>query len=326
MKRALVLGGGGNVGIAWELGVLAGLLDAGIDARDADVVVGTSAGSVVGTSIAQGRDPRELLEERRKATPPAHTGPGPRVRRQAEGEQAERERQREAAARPNDGLTLPASRPPSGNEPKAFQEQVTAIFALWTSVTEMTQAHAAQVGALALTARTMPEEQWLAGFAANGWAGWPAKPLLVTAVACETGAFRAFDAASGVPIERAVAASCTVPGLFPPVLIDGVRYMDGGVWSGTSADLAQRIEPDGVLIVAPIGWAGRGIHALAAKQLAQEMAALESAGARVRLIEPDDEAREHMANLMDPGEAMPAAEAGRAHAARIADTVATIWR
>ena len=285
MKRALVLGGGGNVGIAWEIGVLAGLLDAGINARDADLVVGTSAGSVVGTSIAHGRDPRELLEERRNEPPRA-----------------------------------------LGNRSSFDQEGITAIFALWTSVTEMTQAHAAQVGARALTARTMPEEQWVAGFAANGWAGWPTKPLLVTAVACETGAFRAFDAASGVPVERAVAASCTVPGLFPPVLIDGVRYIDGGVWSGTSADLAQRIEPDGVLIVAPIGWAGRGIHALAAKQLAQEMAALESAGVRVRLIEPDDAAREHMANLMDPGEAMPAADAGRAHAARIADTVATIWR
>jgi NTE family protein len=46
--RALVLGAGGNAAIAWEVGVLAGLLDVGIDVRTADVVIGTSAGSVVG--------------------------------------------------------------------------------------------------------------------------------------------------------------------------------------------------------------------------------------------------------------------------------------
>ena len=291
MKRALVLGGGGNVGIAWEIAVLAGLAEAGVDVRNADLVVGTSAGSVVGTSIAHGRDPRELLEERRNEP------------RRSLGERANAS---ESAAR-------------------AFQENVAGIFTLWTSVDEMTQAHAAQVGALALQARTMPEDQWIDGFAANAWPGWPRTPLLVTAVDCETGAFRAFDAASGAPIERAVAASCTVPGLFPPVLIDGVRYMDGGVWSGTSADLAQRIEPDVVLIVAPIGWSGRGIHLLAARQLAREMAALEAAGARVRLIEPDAAARERMQNLMDSAEAMAAADAGLAHARTIGQAVARAW-
>jgi len=288
MKRALVLGGGGNVGIAWELGILAGLLDGGLDVRNADLVIGTSAGSVVGTSLAHGGDPRDLLERRRNEPP------------RALGDVARR-------------------------DTEAFQGSITAIFQLWTSVDVMTQPHLARIGALALNAPTMPEEQWVGSFAANGWDGWPATPLLVTAVDCETGAFRAFDAASGVPIERAVAASCTVPGLFPPVTIGGARYMDGGVRSGTSADLAQRIEPDAALIVAPIGWAGRGIHALHARQIAQEMAALESVGARVRLIEPDDAAREHMSNLMDPAEAMPAADAGRAHAAAIAAAVARTW-
>ncbi|MBI2723991.1 MAG: patatin-like phospholipase family protein, partial [Chloroflexi bacterium] len=73
MKRALVLGGGGAVGIAWETGVVAGLLDEGIDVRIADLVVGTSAGSVVGTSLALGRDPRDLLQQAARAsngTPP----------------------------------------------------------------------------------------------------------------------------------------------------------------------------------------------------------------------------------------------------------------
>ncbi|MCH7719085.1 MAG: patatin-like phospholipase family protein, partial [Chloroflexi bacterium] len=59
--RALVLGGGGPVGIAWEAGIIKGLLDGGVDATEADLIVGTSAGSVVGTQIASGRSPQDLL-------------------------------------------------------------------------------------------------------------------------------------------------------------------------------------------------------------------------------------------------------------------------
>ena len=61
--RILVLGGGGSVGIAWEEGILAGLLDAGLDVRNADLIIGTSAGSVVGTHLRHGRDPRDLYRD-----------------------------------------------------------------------------------------------------------------------------------------------------------------------------------------------------------------------------------------------------------------------
>ncbi len=60
--RALVLGGGGVTGIAWEFGVLAGLAEIGVDLTDADLIVGTSAGSVVGTMIASGLNVRERYE------------------------------------------------------------------------------------------------------------------------------------------------------------------------------------------------------------------------------------------------------------------------
>lgn len=284
MKRALVLGGGGNVGIAWEMGVLAGLAGGGIDARDVDLIVGTSAGSVVGTQIAFGREPRELLDERRTAP----------------------------------------QRPLGSGGPPA--PDVASVFTTWLGFDEITQDAAAAVGRLALQAQTMPQEQWLAGFEANGWPGWPEKHLIVTAVECASGTFRAFESDSGVPIERAVAASCAVPGLFPPVDIGGgVRCMDGGVWSGTCADLAQRIEPDIVLIVPPLGWGDRGLHVLSAKQLAGETAALESAGVRVRIIAPDAAAREHMVNLMDPAKALLAAEAGEAHAGRLTAELREWW-
>ena len=62
-RTALVLGGGGITGIAWELGILAGLARAGIDLAGADVVVGTSAGSVVGSQLASGIPIEELYAE-----------------------------------------------------------------------------------------------------------------------------------------------------------------------------------------------------------------------------------------------------------------------
>lgn len=54
MQRALVLGGGGVTGVAWELGLLAGLVERGVPVTEADLVVGTSAGSVVGAQVCSG--------------------------------------------------------------------------------------------------------------------------------------------------------------------------------------------------------------------------------------------------------------------------------
>jgi predicted acylesterase/phospholipase RssA len=62
-KNALILGGGGALGVSWETGVLAGLQQEGMDVTGADLIVGTSAGSVVGTQIAQGWMLAELLDE-----------------------------------------------------------------------------------------------------------------------------------------------------------------------------------------------------------------------------------------------------------------------
>ena len=66
--RALVLGGGGVTGVAWELGMLHGLAEAGVDLTDADLVVGTSAGSVVAAQVTAGTGLAELYERQLRST------------------------------------------------------------------------------------------------------------------------------------------------------------------------------------------------------------------------------------------------------------------
>jgi NTE family protein len=284
MKRALVLGGGGPVGVAWETGVLAGLLEEGVDVRNADLVVGTSAGSIVGTQVTRGRDLRAALADVGQS--------GDRV---------------------------------AANAAQRDVEAVTRAFSLWASFDEMTPDRCAQVGAVALAATTMSEQGWIAGILTDGRGAWPAR-LVVTAVDCNSGELRAFDAAQGIDLQRAVAASCAVPAIFPPVTIEGRRYMDGGVRSGTSADLALRLPPDVALIIAPMGSSDAGMGALFRRQIAGERATLEAAGARVSVVQMDDASRAAAPNgLMDPSARAPVAAAGRAQAARIAKEVAALW-
>jgi NTE family protein len=71
----LVLGGGGSAGNAWEIGVIAGLFDAGLDVTKADLIIGTSAGSTAAAQITSATQPPELLADILAAAPPPRTGP-----------------------------------------------------------------------------------------------------------------------------------------------------------------------------------------------------------------------------------------------------------
>ena len=73
-ERALVLGGGGSAGNAWLIGVIAGLFDAGLDVTEADLIIGTSAGSTAAAQIASAT-PTELLASILAAAPQQRTGP-----------------------------------------------------------------------------------------------------------------------------------------------------------------------------------------------------------------------------------------------------------
>jgi len=198
MSRALVLGGGGLAGVAWEIGLLAELIDGGSDLAAADTVIGSSAGSVVGTllrtepslapSLALQLDPRDAGGELSVKLDPEllWTMFG------------------EAVSGARD-LTSALSR----------------IGAMALATPTVTEAERRQV----IEARLPSHE-------------WPAARLLITAIDAERGDLLVFDRDAGVPLVDAVAASSAVPGVWPPVTIGDRRYIDGGSGSPTNAGLA----------------------------------------------------------------------------------------
>lgn len=274
-QRALVLGGGGITGIAWMWGLLAGLAARGVDLREADLVVGTSAGSVVGAQVAAGLDP-----ERRYTTQLA---------------------------------------PPDGEIGAALGRGTMLRLGLALVGRQAPERVRARIGRVALRARTVPEEDRVAVIAARlPVHEWPVRALRITAIDAESGEFVAFDRDAGVPLVRAVAASCAVPGVWPPVTIGGRRYVDGGFRSSANADLAAG--HDRVVVLAPLT---RGIGPITGVDA--QVAALR-AGSRVALVSPDAAALAAIGrNVLDPARRAPAARAGREQAAAVSDEIAATW-
>lgn len=285
MSRALVLSGGGPVGIGWESGVVAGLAARRVDVAEADVIVGTSAGSVVGAQVALGRDITQVAERMRgrAGTPSGPVG--------ASGEQME-----------------------------ALMTGFVEIFAS----TEPDDVRRARIGALALAADTMSEDEFLAVFGHLAGADWPPR-YACTAVDARSGAFVVWDGTTGAPLVRAVASSCAVPGIFPPITIDGRRYVDGGMRSVTNADLAKG--HDRVLVLSVMNPAAMvGPLAALAAGVEDEVATLRDAGGDVELVFPDADAASVMGvNLMDPAMTGPAIEAGVRQGSLLADRLAGFW-
>jgi NTE family protein len=274
--RALVLGGGGITGIAWELGLLAGLAERGIDLTGADLVVGTSAGAVVGAQIATGVD----VEERYAAQLARPTG--------------------ELAAALDKGTMLRLGLAMIGR-PDAQRVR-------------------ARIGKLALRASTVPEAERIRVIGERlPVHEWPERELRITAVDAHTGEFVVFDRDAGAPLVEAVAASCAVPGIWPPVTTAGRRFVDGGVRSPVNADLAAGFPR--VVVIAPIV---RGIGPLVGVDA--QVAALRADGSRVTVVSPDAAAVTAIGrNVLDPARRAASARAGRAQAAAAAEAVAEVW-
>jgi NTE family protein len=273
-ERAFVLAGGGATGIAWEAGIIIGLRDGGVDVRDADTMIGTSAGSMVAAHLRIGTDEGNAFARIREGAPLSTYG-------RLGAADAGRYVRAQLSLDPRRGRSV--------------------------------------IGRAALDARTQTEEEWIETIGL-GLIGkpWPDGRLWITAVDAVSGTSVVFDRNSGVPLERAVAASCAVPGVFPAVEVGGRRYVDGGLRTIANADLAR--EHDRVLVVAPYPVAP------SVKDLPQAQLRTLRPRSRTHLIVPDARDLWAMgANPLDMTRGGGTFEAAREHGARVAARVGDVW-
>lgn len=288
-RRGVVLGAGGVLGAAWMIGALQALEDRiGFDPRDAEVLIGTSAGSVVVSALGAGigvpmlvRHQRGIVEEGDPVIEYDHdvdTGgalpPRPKL---GIGSRS---------------LLIRAARHPRRYPPLA------ALAALAPRGRGSLDAVGQMIRALT------PDGEWS-----------PHRNVWVMAMDYDTGRRVAFGRA-GAPragLAEAVMASCAIPGWFTPVTIGGRRYVDGGTCSPTSLDLLAGRGLDEVFVLSPmtsftydepdsvVGRLERRFRRVVTRRLLRETAKVRRSGTRVTILAPGREDLEAIGvNLMDP--------------------------
>ncbi|MDP9407422.1 MAG: patatin-like phospholipase family protein [Actinomycetota bacterium] len=287
-RRGFVLGAGGVLGFAWAVGALTALEQArGFDARAADVLVGTSAGSVTAAMLGAGIAVETML-------------------RHQQGIVVEGDPRIDYDYETDSGGALP---PP----PKPFPGAPGLL--------ARTMLHPRRVPPMALLSGALPAGRGTlapvgrmidAIVPAGEWAPHPA--TWVVAMDYQTGRRVPFGR-PGSPragIADAVMASCSIPGWYAPVRIGDRRYVDGGACSATSLDLLAPMGLDEVVVVAPMasfatdrptsvaGRLERRFRGLVTKRLEREAEKVRRAGTAVTLLSPGPEDLEAIgANLMD---------------------------
>ncbi|WP_167487560.1 patatin-like phospholipase family protein [Nocardia terpenica] len=265
---ALVLGGGGPVGLTWMTGLMVGLRAAGVDPAAADRFIGTSAGAVVGAVLAAGGDPARILT-------------------------------------------------PQPADSAAYQvdwELVGSIFAVLGEPGQDPVQARRRAGQLALTAKTgAPEEHVARMTALVGATAWPERELLVTAVDVGTGELQVWTRSGAASLGQALASSTSVPGVFPPILVAGHAYFDGGTRSPVNADLAAGAAT--VVIVEPL-----------AHMFARIPSDRDLGSATVISVVPDAESVAALGpDVFDPAALAPAYAAGVRQAAAAAEQLRGVW-
>ncbi len=318
-RVGLVLGGGGILGGAWLIGALHALVEATgrvgteWDPTSSSYIVGTSAGSVVGSLVAEGLPTWFMVH---------HQGGGP--------------------VDEWEGMT------DGFGEPLRHADEVSRRLLTWSG--EIPRPVLGSPG-LALRSALQPW-RYPPATALTGWVGrgflstdeigrmvrsvapegWSShENLWIVALDYATGRrvvfgqkpvggsrFAPSNGAPAAHLWQAVEASCAIPGLYRPVRIDGRLYVDGGVWSPSNLDLLARLdeEVDAVDVVVAlnpmsslqpglpttiVGRVERRIRAAMGRRLGREARRLRARGVRLLLIQPEAEDLEAMGiNLMDP--------------------------
>lgn len=307
---AVVLGAGGIVGAAYHAGVLTALAEAGFDARHADTLVGTSAGSGVAATLRAGFPPLDLA---------------PRSLGRTISAEAARIVGRSTGPPTFDLRPRPLSRMPRPSSPSlllhAARHPAKALAGLMPTGTVSGDVIGERIDSLYRDAR------------------WPDRPLWICTVDLESGDRVVFgrdrhDASVGT----AVQASSSIPSFFRPVIHDGRRYVDGGVHSPTNADLVADERFDVVVVISPMSSttdarrtarpSARHIHA---RQLATEVRRVRAAGVEVLTFQPTaDDLVAMGSNAMDPSQRAATTEAALASTRRrladpaVADRLGTL--
>ncbi|GAA1150885.1 NTE family protein [Kitasatospora gansuensis] len=294
VRRGLVLGGGGMLGAAWTIGALCAVEEAtGWQPGSAEIVLGTSAGSILGALLATGVQAADLRDHQRGLE--IVTGPLAGIDFDYDTVLG--------------GALPPRPRPGIGS-PGLLRDVVR---------------HPGEYPFLTMVSAVVPTGRGSmapVGELVRGLAGdTMGAALRVAAVDHRTGR-RVVFGDPGAPVaavDRAVMASCAIPGWFAPVEVNGSRYVDGGCWSATNADLMAGRGLDEVYVLAPMAlrpsWPdGRGerprgvlVHLVSryrravTRQLMREARQLRAEGVRVQLLAPTPADLAAMGpNMMDP--------------------------
>jgi NTE family protein len=298
-RTGLVLGAGGILGSAWMTGALPAVQERiGRPLGELDLVLGTSAGSVLGAALRCGMSVDDLLDHQHGTTTTIDDQlPDMRTIERETGD-----------GRPP--LPLPWIGSPrlvvrAVSHPRTVNPVIAASALL-----------PAGRGRLGSLIQLVAALQTRLGVTGDGWV--PGAPLWVVAVDYDSGRRIVFGRPGGPPstVGDAVLASCSIPGWFAPQVIDGHRYVDGGVASSTSLGLLARPGAqalDEVYVLAPlashvfdrpldpIAGVERGVRRLLTRWLDAEVRAVRATGVRVHVLTPGPADLAAMGgNLMNP--------------------------
>ena len=272
-----MLAGGGLAGIGWETGILRGIADEAPETAKALLDLDVLVGTSAGSTVA------------------AQLGSGL-------------------------GLDVLFDRQtaPSSTElnPDVGIDEITELFVAAMLTPNTTTAEKLQkIGVVALSTQTVTEAVRRNVIAQRLPSHeWPDRVLRISAIDTATGELVAFDRSSGVGLVDAVAASCAVPAVWPPVTIGEHRYMDGGV--GSSVNMALADDCDVAVVLVP---SGRSTPSPFGGGAAEEVDAF--GGSAFGVFADDESIAAFGPNPLDPACRKPSALAGRQQGRRIAAAV-----
>jgi NTE family protein len=288
-RRGLVLGAGGVLGAAWSIGALNAIAEVeGFAPHEADLIVGTSAGSVLAALVGAGLTAQELADHQRGMPLPHRVGIDWDYDRATGGAHP---------TRPKLAMGSPALLRRSVTNPRHVPP-----LAVLAALTPPGSGTLAEVGGM--VAAVADESGWVAR---DG--------VYIMSLDYDSGRRVAFGREGSPPatIDQAVMASCAIPGWYAPITIGGRRYIDGGAWSTSNVDVVAREEVDEVYVVAPMasfvldhprkltGRIERQVRRQITRRLLHEADKVRATGKAITILTPGPEDLAVIgANMMDP--------------------------